>query len=92
MDLLYVELLSPINLKIILKEYFKIKLEIKDLIIMYSSMDGVNKMELNSGMVEIHGDLIGVSMETLKSLEVSIIWVYKIYVIGEDHLIHGLMI
>ena len=46
-------------------------------------MDGDNKMELNIGLVEIHGEHIGVNLDSLESECINIILLLKMIVLGE---------
>ena len=58
-------LLSLKNYSTILEVFSTIKLEEKILITISQLQDGENKTELNIGLLEIHGEVIGVKEETL---------------------------
>lgn len=60
-----VKLLSLNNYINIKKEFLLIIQEEKALIMIFQSLDGENKMELNTGLLEIHGVPIGEKMEIL---------------------------
>jgi len=80
------------SLSTILKEFLKIKLAEKNLIMISVLLDGENKMELNIGLLEIHGEAIGDKEETSDLLEELITSVLNQLALGLLHLILGLKI
>lgn len=89
MDLLHVEYLSQLSSKTILKESFRIKLELKDLITMFWSMDGAFRKDKNIGWRKIHGDQIGEKMAHSELKKELIISEFKVYAIGLHLMILG---